>query len=196
MTLKIANYALLDEGYTDFWEGVKTGFEAKYPNITIEWVTAPYGEIVNQVINMAGGGDKVDMIFGEIGWIPTLEDAGLTVPVTDVLTADYLADFYDSVLDGCKIGGEIYGLPMYTSPYVLYYNKDLFTQAGLDPNAPHHLRRDAGDGRQAGGAEDRRRQQGCTPLARPPLPQWRCPVRPSTRWFTTSAALCWRRTAP
>ncbi|WP_418667015.1 ABC transporter substrate-binding protein [Allofournierella sp.] len=136
VTLKIANYALLEEGYTDFWEGVKTGFEAKYPNITIEWVTAPYGEIVNQVINMAGGGDKVDMIFGEIGWIPTLEDAGLTVPVTDVLTADYLADFYDSVLDGCKIGGEIYGLPMYTSPYVLYYNKDLFTQAGLDPNAP------------------------------------------------------------
>ena len=93
VTLKIANYALLEEGYTDFWEGVKTGFEAKYPNITIEWVTAPYGEIVNQVINMAGGGDKVDMIFGEIGWIPTLEDAGLTVPVTDVLTADYLADF-------------------------------------------------------------------------------------------------------
>lgn len=136
VTLKIANYALLEEGYTAFWEGVKTGFEAKHPNVTIEWVTAPYGEIVNQVINMAGGGDKVDMIFGEIGWIPTLEDAGLTVPVTDVLSADYLADFYDSVLDGCKINGEVYGLPMYTSPYVLYYNKDLFTQAGLDPNAP------------------------------------------------------------
>lgn len=136
VTLKIANYALLEEGYTAFWEGVKTGFEDKYPNITIEWITAPYGEIVNQVINMAGGGDKVDMIFGEIGWIPTLQDAGLTVPVTDVLTEEYLSDFYDSVLDGCKIDGEIYGLPMYTSPYVLYYNKDLFEQAGLDPNAP------------------------------------------------------------
>lgn len=136
VTLKVANYAILEEGYTAFWEGVKAGFEKQYPNVTIEWVTAPYGEIVNQVINMAGGGDKVDMIFGEIGWIPTLEDAGLTVPVTDVLSADYLADFYDSVLDGCKINGDIYGLPLYTSPYVLYYNKDLFTQAGLDPNTP------------------------------------------------------------
>lgn len=136
VTIKFANYAILEEGYTAFWEGVKTGFEAKYPNITIEWVTAPYGEIVNQVVNMAGGGDKVDMIFGEIDWLPTLEDSGLTVPVTDVLTEEYLAGFYPSVLDGCKVNGDIYGLPMYTSPFVLYYNTELFKQAGLDPNAP------------------------------------------------------------
>lgn len=136
VTIKFANYALLEEGYTPFWEGVKSGFEAKYPNIHIEWVTAPYGEIVNQVINMAGGGNKVDMIFGEISWIPTLEDAGLTVPVTDVLSEEYLSDYYESVLDGCKIDGEIYGLPIYTSPYVLYYNTELFRQAGLDPEAP------------------------------------------------------------
>lgn len=136
VTIKFANYAILEAGYTEFWEGIKTGFETANPHITIEWVTAPYGEITNQVINMAGGGDKVDMIFGEIGWIPTLEDAGLTIPVTDVLTEEYLNDFYPAVLDSCKIGDDIYGLPMYISPYLIYYNKDLFTQAGLDPEKP------------------------------------------------------------
>lgn len=136
VTIKFANYALLEAGYTEFWEGVKAGFEEKYPNITIEWVTAPYGEILNQVINMAGGGDKVDLVFGESGWIPTLEDAGLSVPVTDVMGEEYMADFYPSVLDGCKIGDEVYGLPMYISPFILYYNTDLFEQAGLDPNTP------------------------------------------------------------
>ena len=65
VTLKVANYAVLEQGYIPFWEGVKSGFEAKYPNYKIEWVTAPYGEIVNQVINMAGGGDRVDVIFSE-----------------------------------------------------------------------------------------------------------------------------------
>lgn len=136
VTIKFANYALLEAGYTEFWEGVKAGFEEKYPNITIEWVTAPYGEILNQVINMAGGGDKVDLVFGESGWIPALEDAGLSVPVTDVMGEEYMADFYPSVLDGCKIGDEVYGLPMYISPFILYYNTDLFEQAGLDPNTP------------------------------------------------------------
>ena len=136
VTIKFANYALLEQGYEEFWNGVKTDFEAKNPGITVEFVTAPYGEIVNQVINMAGGGDRVDMIFGEIDWVPGLADAGLTVPVDEVLPADYLADFYPASLESVNIDGKPYGLPMYVSPYVLYYNTELFKQAGLDPSAP------------------------------------------------------------
>lgn len=136
VTIKVANYAILEQGYEEFWNGVKTDFEADNSNITIEWVTAPYGEIVNQVINMAGGGDRVDMIFGEIDWVPGLADAGLTIPVDEVLPADYLADFYPAILDSFHIDGKPYGLPMYVSPYVLYYNTELFEQAGLDPNSP------------------------------------------------------------
>lgn len=136
VTIKFANYALLEQGYEPFWNQVKTDFEKQNPNITVEYVTAPYGELVNQVINMAGGGDRVDMIFGEIDWVPGLADAGLTVPVTQILPADYLADFYPAIMDSFNIDGEPYGLPMYVSPFVLYYNKDLFKQAGLDPNAP------------------------------------------------------------
>lgn len=136
VTIKVANYALLEKGYEDFWKGVKAGFEKENPDITIEWVTAPYGEIRNQVINMAGGGEKVDAIFAEIGWVPGFEDAGLAAPIEDILPEDFIDDFYPSVLDAFKIDGEIYGIPLYISPYVLYYNKDLFTQAGLDPDKP------------------------------------------------------------
>lgn len=136
VTIKFANYALLEQGYEEFWNNVKAGFEKEHPNVTVEYVTAPYGEMVNQVINMAGGGDRVDMIFGEIDWVPGLADSGLTVPVTDIFSEEYLADFYPAVMDSFNIDGQPYGLPMYVSPYVLYYNKDLFTQAGLDPETP------------------------------------------------------------
>ncbi len=136
VTIQFANYAILEAGYEPFWNGIKAGFEAQYPNYKIEWVTAPYGEIVTQVVNMAGGGNKPDVIFSELSWVSGLEDAGLAVPVDSVLSADYLADFYPAVMDNFKVGDKVYGLPMYISPFVLYYNKDLFTQAGLDPNAP------------------------------------------------------------
>ncbi len=136
VTIKFANYALLEKGYEEFWNGVKTGFEAKYKNIKIEYVTAPYGEIVNQVINMAGGGDKVDLLFGEIGWTPTFEDAGLSVPVDTILTKEFLSDFHSNILDAFKINGSPYALPMYVSPFVLYYNTSLFEKAGLDPTKP------------------------------------------------------------
>jgi len=136
VTIKFANYAILEAGYTEFWENVEKNFEAANPNIDIEYVTAPYGDILTTVINMAGGGERVDLVFGEIGWVPTAEDAGLSVPVTDILSEDYLADFYPAVLENFKVNGELYGLPTYISPYVLYYNKDIFTAAGLDPNTP------------------------------------------------------------
>lgn len=134
--IKFANYALLESGYTEFWEGIKTGFEEKYPQYEIEWVTAPYGEIVNQVINQAGGGDKPDIMFGESTWVPTLVDAGLAIPVSEVFTEDYLAKFDQNALKSCMTDGEVCGLPMYDCAFMLFYNKDLFEQAGLDPNTP------------------------------------------------------------
>jgi len=39
-------------------------------------------------------------------------------------------------LKSFEVDGKPYGIPLYVSPYVLYYNKDLFKQAGLDPNKP------------------------------------------------------------
>lgn len=136
ITLKVANYAILESGYTEFWENVKAGFEEKYPNITIEWVTAPYGEITNQVINMAGGGDMVDVIFSELIWIPTFVEAGLAAPAEEMLDEDFLADFYPNVLEAHQVDGLTYGVPLYASSCVLYYNKDIFEAAGLDPNTP------------------------------------------------------------
>jgi len=136
VTIKVANYAILEKGYEQFWTNVKKNFEAKYPNITIEWVTAPYGDILNQVVNMAGGGNKVDLMFGEMIWIPTLVDAGLAVPVKDVLSKEFVSDYYQNILDAHSIEGDVYGIPLYVSASVLYYNKNLFKLAGLDPEAP------------------------------------------------------------
>lgn len=136
VTIKVANYALLESGYEPFWKGVKAGFEAAHPEYKIEWVTAPYGEIMNTVINMAGGGDKVDVIFGEASWVPGFEDTGLAAPITDILSKEFINDFYPGVLDTLSIDGVPYGVPLYVTPYVLYYNTELFKMAGLDPNKP------------------------------------------------------------
>ncbi len=136
VVLKIANYALLEAGYEEFWKQVETDFEDQNPNIDIQWITAPYGEIVNQVINMAGGGDKVDGIFADNVWIAGFKDAGLAAPLEDILPPAFIDDFYPEVMEFFEEDGLTYGVPLYISPFVLYYNKNLFEQAGLDINAP------------------------------------------------------------
>ena len=46
------------------------------------------------------------------------------------------ADFSKPALGLWTAGDKVFGVPFSTSPFVIFYNKDLFDKAGLDdPNA-------------------------------------------------------------
>jgi len=47
-----------------------------------------------------------------------------------------LNDFFDAPLQQCKMGDKLLCLPWGTDMYALFWNKDLFEAAGLDPNTP------------------------------------------------------------
>lgn len=128
--LKVSNYAVLEANYTKFWEDVEAGFEAKYPEYDLVWVTSEYSQTPTDVINKAGAQDYCDALFGEISWTSTLAYA--FSPVTEVLTEEVLGDFDKTILASCAFDGEIYSLPFYVSPFILYYNKTLFAQAGVE----------------------------------------------------------------
>ncbi len=48
----------------------------------------------------------------------------------------WLNGFYDGFMQNSRTGGFTYGIPWQRSTIVLYYNKEAFTEAGLDPEAP------------------------------------------------------------
>ncbi len=45
-------------------------------------------------------------------------------------------NYYENVVAKSYVGDKLYGVPMQYNLQYLYYNKDLFEAAGLDPNAP------------------------------------------------------------
>lgn len=47
-----------------------------------------------------------------------------------------LTDFFDAPLQQCKMGDKILCLPWGSDMYALFWNKDLFEAAGLDPETP------------------------------------------------------------
>jgi sn-glycerol 3-phosphate transport system substrate-binding protein len=70
----------------------------------------------------------------------TLIDEDAIVPVDNfVQTADdkaWLASFYPAFMQNSRTGGKTWGVPFQRSTIVLYWNKELFKEAGLDPNKP------------------------------------------------------------
>ena len=60
------------------------------------------------------------------------------LPINDVWTNTTLKeeDFNANSLDTGRIGEDLYSLPFQNSLYYMYWNKDLFEKAGLDPETP------------------------------------------------------------
>jgi len=70
----------------------------------------------------------------------TLIDEDAIVPIDDMLkTAEdraWLQGFYKAFMENSQTGGKTWGVPFQRSTVVLYYNKDAFREAGLDPETP------------------------------------------------------------
>jgi sn-glycerol 3-phosphate transport system substrate-binding protein len=65
-------------------------------------------------------------------------DSGVTQPMQVFIDHDKYStkDLEPNILGYYQIGSKLYSMPWNVSTPLLYYNKDAFTKAGLDPNKP------------------------------------------------------------
>ncbi len=67
----------------------------------------------------------------------TLIDEGAVDPFDDLVQSDadkaWLKSFYPAFMENSQTGGKTWGIPFQRSTIVMYWNKDAFKQAGLDP---------------------------------------------------------------
>lgn len=75
----------------------------------------------------------------QVGGAPLLGSSGAILPISDFIEADSsvdLSNIRQVFFDYNTAGGVLWSMPFNNSMPVLYYNKDLFRAAGLDPEAP------------------------------------------------------------
>ena len=70
----------------------------------------------------------------------TLIDEDAIVPFDPLIKTPedqaWLKGFYPAFMENSQTGGKTWGIPFQRSTIVLYYNKEMFKEAGLDPNKP------------------------------------------------------------
>lgn len=70
----------------------------------------------------------------------TLIDEGVIMPFDSLIKTDedkaWLGSFYPAFMENSQTGGKTYGIPFQRSTPVLYWNKEAFAEAGLDPETP------------------------------------------------------------
>ena len=113
-------------------------FEKDNPGIRIKPVyTGSYQDTITKTLTALKGGEPPHLAILLSTDMFTLIDEDAIVPFEDISnTAEdkaWIAGFYPGFMENSQTGGKTWGIPFQRSTVVQYWNKELFKEAGLDP---------------------------------------------------------------
>ena len=116
-------------------------FEKENPGVRIKPIySGTYQDTITKALTAVKGGEPpVTSILLSTDMF-TLIDEDAIVPFDELIKTPedqaWLKSFYPAFMENSQTGGKTWGIPFQRSTIVLYYNKDAFKEAGLDPNRP------------------------------------------------------------
>ena len=126
---------------TKIIDGYAADFERENPGIKLKPIySGSYQESIAKALTAVKSGEPPVMSILLSTDMFTLIDEDAIVPFDDLIKTDddraWLKSFYPAFMENSQTGGKTWGIPFQRSTIVMYYNKELFKEAGLDPNKP------------------------------------------------------------
>lgn len=112
--------------------------ETNTDNITVEIDIMDNATLQSKLPTAVSTGTGPSFVLVGIEYMKQYAENGLIEDISDFweVTGVDQSNFYESVLAKSHIGDALYGVPMQYNLQYLYYNKDIFAAAGLDPETP------------------------------------------------------------
>ncbi|MEN8199150.1 MAG: ABC transporter substrate-binding protein [Thermodesulfobacteriota bacterium] len=115
-----------------------TDFEAEHPDIKVNAVySGNYSDTMTKAMTALKGGTPPHLSVILSTEIYTLIDNNAIVPFDELVATDadkkWLGSFYPALMENAQTAGKTWSIPFQRSTIVMYYNKDAFKKAGLDP---------------------------------------------------------------
>lgn len=113
-------------------------FESEHPEIRVKAVySGNYDETRVRALSALRAGEPVQLSV--LGALDThdLVEQGLVESFSELATSSenqqWIDSFYPALMANGTLDGQVWGIPFQRSTIVMYYNKDMFKAAGLDP---------------------------------------------------------------
>jgi len=116
-------------------------FEAENPDVKVRPIyTGTYKDSIIKALTAHKSGTPPDAAVLFAADMYTLIDADAVRSFEElaITPADgaWLKDFYPALMTNSRVAGKTWGIPFQRSTILLYWNKKLFREAGLDPERP------------------------------------------------------------
>ncbi|MDE7331858.1 MAG: sugar ABC transporter substrate-binding protein [Lachnospiraceae bacterium] len=131
ITLK---WAIWDKDITPYWQAIKDTYEASHENVTIEMTDLGSTDYMTVLATeLSGSGSEFDVVtIKDVPGYATLVSKNTLEPL-DSYIADAGIDLaqYGGVDKQVTVDGSLYELPFRNDFWVVFYNKDIFDNAGV-----------------------------------------------------------------
>lgn len=125
---------LWDYDTVEYDRKVVERFEEDHPEIQIEIISSPPAYYNDRLKSMLDSGERLDVFFvNQQSQLPSIVEAHAALPLDGFIERDgVLLDRYpDTAALRDPENGSLLALPYRRDKFVLYYNRDLFDEAGL-----------------------------------------------------------------
>jgi multiple sugar transport system substrate-binding protein len=110
-------------------------YNAAPPRPKVKFVHIDHGEYDRKILIQTAAGNPPDVFLLSSTDLSTLAYRGVLENLTSFLSADtsfHLADFFPALLKTVTIRDQVFGVPVGYTPMVMYYNRRLFREAGVN----------------------------------------------------------------
>jgi ABC-type glycerol-3-phosphate transport system substrate-binding protein len=124
-----------DEEYPVFKEIVES-FKSSHEGITIDVVRLPFAGAEPKIQTALTTRTEPDIARVDVSFLAKLASKNALLDLGPYVSSEFRDEILPVALSSCYYNGSLWGLPDQTNGLCLFYNKELFRGAGLDPDRP------------------------------------------------------------
>lgn len=114
----------------DYWAEIIAQFNEENPDISVEFLSVAWDSVVEKETAAFASGDAPDITF-QTEQMPLYAKNGYLLSLNDYISEDKKAAYPESSLEYCTYDGNLVGIPFVALNSVMFYNIDLFEEAGI-----------------------------------------------------------------
>lgn len=127
-------------------DALVAAWNEKNPDRKINLTYIPHTEMVPKLAQAIASGEVPDLMGLDLIYGPQFASAGQLEDITDYFKGDpTIATASPGHIKVATYDDRLYGVPLYADVSALFWNKDLFAKAGLDPEVPPRSLQDIHD---------------------------------------------------
>jgi multiple sugar transport system substrate-binding protein len=132
-TLEFPSYQATEPGFADWWKEGIARFESQHPDVKIQISQVQFDAHHDKIATRFAAGNPPDIVHVSSRFYFGLAARGLLEPLDPFLAKDNVLKDWAPLQKTMVVNGKTYGALLLTYAYALYYNEQMFKEAGVGP---------------------------------------------------------------